>query len=248
MTAASLGIVSTCQTRRMKSICQLVVVVQLLSHVWLLATAWTAACQASLSLTIPGSLPKFISIKSVMPSNRLILCFPLLLLPLSPARCPLLSRFPQVTSCIPQLTSQCSKKGPVPTPHISYKGVWRDVSWAWWEDKRNAYWESSRWCLSRLLNCLAGLYRSTNPPFWLKPVWGRCLQLSRKKPWPIHLPNATVTTGSHSIRTSPPSVSSCNGRFSHRSLGYGIPGTGLILQTAQAGRQLLPAWLLESSY
>ena len=124
-----------CQTRRMKSICQLVVVVQPLSHVWLLATAWTAAHQASLSLTISGSLPKFISIESVMPSNRLILCCPLLLLPFSPAKCPLLSKFPQVASCIPQLISQCSKKGPVPTLHISYKGVWRGVSWAQWEEK-----------------------------------------------------------------------------------------------------------------
>ena len=42
---------------------------------------WTAACQASLSVTNPRSLPKFMSIESVMPSNHLILCRPLLLLP-----------------------------------------------------------------------------------------------------------------------------------------------------------------------
>ena len=42
-------------------------------------TPWTTAHQASLSLTIPQSLPKFMSIESVMPSNRLILCRPLLL-------------------------------------------------------------------------------------------------------------------------------------------------------------------------
>ena len=41
----------------------------------------TAACQASLSFTISQSLPMFMSIKSVMPSNHLILCLPLLLLP-----------------------------------------------------------------------------------------------------------------------------------------------------------------------
>ena len=53
--------------------------VQSLSHVWLFATPWTAACQASQSITNSWSLLKFMSIKSVMPSNHLILC--LLLLP-----------------------------------------------------------------------------------------------------------------------------------------------------------------------
>ena len=42
---------------------------------------WTAACQASLSITSSQSLPKLMSIESVMPSNHLILCHPLLLLP-----------------------------------------------------------------------------------------------------------------------------------------------------------------------
>ena len=55
--------------------------VQSLSHVWLCATPWTAAYQASLSITNSQSLPKFMSIESVMPSNHLILCRPLLLLP-----------------------------------------------------------------------------------------------------------------------------------------------------------------------
>ena len=55
--------------------------VQLLSCVLLFVTPWTAAWQASLSFTISGSLPKLMSIKSVMPSNHLILCCPLLLLP-----------------------------------------------------------------------------------------------------------------------------------------------------------------------
>ena len=44
-------------------------------------TPWTAAHQALLSLTVSQSLPKFMSIESVMPSNHLILCHPLLLLP-----------------------------------------------------------------------------------------------------------------------------------------------------------------------
>ena len=55
--------------------------VQSLSCVQLFATPWTAACQASLSITSSQSLLKLMSIKSVMPSNHLILCCPLLLLP-----------------------------------------------------------------------------------------------------------------------------------------------------------------------
>ena len=56
--------------------------VQSLSHVRLFATPWTAARQASLSITNSQSLLKLMSIKSVMPSNHLILYHPLLLLPL----------------------------------------------------------------------------------------------------------------------------------------------------------------------
>ena len=55
--------------------------VQSLSHVRLFATPWTAACQASLSITNSQSLPKPMSIESVMPSSHLILCHHLLLLP-----------------------------------------------------------------------------------------------------------------------------------------------------------------------
>ena len=54
----------------------------------ILVTPWTAACQASLSFTISQSLLKLMSIESVMPSNHLILCRPLLLLP---------SIFPSIT-------------------------------------------------------------------------------------------------------------------------------------------------------
>ena len=57
-------------------------VVQLLSHVWLFVTLWTAAHQASLSFTNSQTLLKLMSIESVMPSNNLIFCFPLLFLPL----------------------------------------------------------------------------------------------------------------------------------------------------------------------
>ena len=55
--------------------------VQLLSHVRLFATPWTAAHQDSLSITNTQSSPKLMSIESVTPSNHLILCCPLLLLP-----------------------------------------------------------------------------------------------------------------------------------------------------------------------
>ena len=55
--------------------------VQSLSQVWLFATPWIAARQASLSITNSRSSPRLTSIESVMPSSHLILCGPLLLLP-----------------------------------------------------------------------------------------------------------------------------------------------------------------------
>ena len=55
--------------------------VQPCSHVQLFTTPWTAACQTSLSITNSQSLLKLMSITLVMPSNHLILCHPLLLLP-----------------------------------------------------------------------------------------------------------------------------------------------------------------------
>ena len=59
--------------------------VQLLSHVRLSATPWTAACQASLCIINSQSSLKLMSIESVMPSNHLILCCPLLLPSISPS-------------------------------------------------------------------------------------------------------------------------------------------------------------------
>ena len=60
---------------------EIFVVVQLLSHVQLFVTSWTAAHQVSLSRTISRTLLKLTSIESMMPSIHLILCHPLLLLP-----------------------------------------------------------------------------------------------------------------------------------------------------------------------
>ena len=57
------------------------IVVQLLSHVWLFATPWTAVCQASCPSLIYLSLLKLMSIDLVIPSNHLIFCHRLLLLP-----------------------------------------------------------------------------------------------------------------------------------------------------------------------
>ena len=59
--------------------------VRLLSRVWLFATPWIAARQASLSITNSGSSLRLTSIKSVIPSSRLILCHPLLLPPILPS-------------------------------------------------------------------------------------------------------------------------------------------------------------------
>ena len=76
---------STCRIEMCKlSICHLIYQfssVQLLSHVWLFATPWTAACQASLSITNSQSLIKLMPIESMMSSNHLILCHLLLVLP-----------------------------------------------------------------------------------------------------------------------------------------------------------------------
>ena len=55
--------------------------IQSLSHVQLFATPWTAACQASLSITNSQSFLKLMSFESEMPSNHLIFCCPLLLSP-----------------------------------------------------------------------------------------------------------------------------------------------------------------------
>ena len=64
---------------------RIVVVFQLFSHVQLFATPWTAARQSSLSFTISQSLLKLMSVESMMPSNHLILCCPLLLPSVSPS-------------------------------------------------------------------------------------------------------------------------------------------------------------------
>ena len=69
--------------------CSRHIVIQLLSPIRLFETPWTGVSQASLFFTISESLLKFMSVESVIPSNHLILCHPLLLLP---------STFPSIRS------------------------------------------------------------------------------------------------------------------------------------------------------
>ena len=102
-------------------------VVQSLSHIWLFATPWTAARQASLSITISQSLLKLMSIESVMPSNHLILCHPLLLLPLILTRIRVFSNEPtlQVAKVLEfplQLSPSNEYSG-----LISFRFVWFDL-------------------------------------------------------------------------------------------------------------------------
>ena len=75
------GEIKTSLNKRNLRESSLVHIVESLSHVQLFATPWTAPCQASLSITNSWSLLKLMSIESVMPSNHLILCHPLLLPP-----------------------------------------------------------------------------------------------------------------------------------------------------------------------
>ena len=74
---------SSCCLRKLKCLHTelIVVVIQLFSRVWLFATPWTTALQASLSFTISQSLLKLMSIELMMLSDHFILCCPLLLLP-----------------------------------------------------------------------------------------------------------------------------------------------------------------------
>ena len=80
-----------------------IVVVQSLSHARLFATPWNAACQASLSFSISRSLLKLMSTELLMPSNHLILRYPLLL----PSVFPIISLGNVWTASLN--TSQCSK-------------------------------------------------------------------------------------------------------------------------------------------
>ena len=106
-----------------------VVVVQSLSHVRRFATPWTAAHQASLSIINSRNLLKLMSIKLVMPSNHLILCHSLLLLPLIPPSIRVFSnestlcmRWPKYWSFSFSISPSCEYSG-----LISFRMDWLDL-------------------------------------------------------------------------------------------------------------------------
>ena len=142
-----------------------VVVVQSLSCVRLFATPWTAAHQASLYFTVCWSLLKLMSIESVMPSNHLILCRPLLLLP---------SIFPsiRVFSNEPALRIRWSKYWSFSiSPSNEYSGLiffrieWFDVLAVQGTLKSLLQYHSSKgstlWCSTFFMVQLSHLYMTT---------------------------------------------------------------------------------------
>ena len=105
--------------------------VQLLSHVRLFVTPWTAALQASLSITNSRSLLKLISIESVMPSNHLILCRPLLL---QPSIFPSIRVFQWVSS-----SHEVAKVLEFQLPHEQYERKSMNVVYWFMEEYRNKH-------------------------------------------------------------------------------------------------------------
>ena len=95
---------------------RLLVVVQLLSHLWVFATPWTAAHQASLSFTISQSLLKLMSMESVLVSNHLILCCPLLLWP---------SIFPSIRGFFQWVSSSHQVAKVLELQHQSFQWIFR---------------------------------------------------------------------------------------------------------------------------
>ena len=117
--------------------------VQLLSHVRLFATPWTAARQASLSITNSQNLLKLMSIESAMPSNHLILCCPLLLLPsvfsiirIFSNESALRIRWPKYWSFSFNMSPSSQSYG------FSSSHVWM------WELKYKEGWAPKNWCFS----------------------------------------------------------------------------------------------------
>ena len=102
------------QTHRFRK--QTISSVQSFSCVRLFATPWTTARQASLSITNSQSLLKLMSIKSVVPSNHLILCRPLLLLP---------SIFPSIMVFSKESVHQVAKVLEFQLPHQSFQWIFR---------------------------------------------------------------------------------------------------------------------------
>ena len=100
--------------------------VQLLSHVQLFATPWTAACQASLSITNSQSLLKLMPIASVRPSNYLILCLPL---PLPPSILPSIRVFSNESALLGSQRIGVSASASVLPMNIQ---DWSPLEWTGW--------------------------------------------------------------------------------------------------------------------
>ena len=144
-----------------------IVVIQSLGQVQLLATPWTAACQASLPFTISWSLLKLMSIESVMPSNHLILCHPLLLLPsILPSlrvfsnELALCIRWPKYWSCSFSISSSDEYLG-----SISCRTDWFDILAVQWTLK-NLLQHQFESINSLMLNLLYGPNLTSVHEYW----------------------------------------------------------------------------------
>ena len=101
--------------------------VQSLTHVWLFASPWTAACQTSLSFTISQSLLKFMSIEAVVPSNHFIVFNPLLL----PSIFPSIRVFSNVSALCIRWPEYWSFSFSI-TPSNEYSGlIFFRIDWIW---------------------------------------------------------------------------------------------------------------------
>ena len=120
--------------------------VQSLSQVRLFATAWTAAHQASLSITSSLSWLKFMSIESVMPSNHLILCHPLILLP---------SIFPRISS-----VQSHSRLQFFATPWIAARQGPLSITNSWSSLKLMSF---SQWCHPVISSSVSPSLPASNP-------------------------------------------------------------------------------------
>ena len=116
-----------CLHKKIERSYQMLVVVQLPSHLQLFMTPWTAACQASLSLSASQSLPKSMSIESVMPSTQLILCHPLHLLPSIFPSISIFSNEPAVCIRCPKYWSFSNSPSKESSGLISFKIDWFDL-------------------------------------------------------------------------------------------------------------------------
>ena len=116
-----------CLHKKIERSYQMLVVVQLPSHLQLFMTPWTAACQASLSLSAFQSLPKSMSIESVMPSTQLILCHPLHLLPSIFPSISIFSNEPAVCIRCPKYWSFSNSPSKEYSGLISFKIDWFDL-------------------------------------------------------------------------------------------------------------------------